>query len=451
MFQSRFYKAAPPLAQECMIGLRAAGRGLLRENAAFRRMQAKYRASQYLDASGLADLQELELGRLLLHAAETVPFYRGQVSTVSIQRLRPREALELFPVIDKTVVRSNADGLVSSRIRRPIVSGTTSGTTGAPLRVVQDLRALTRENVFVHRQLEWAGFAPGCRRAWIRGDLVVDGGVRRPPFWRRNPIERMLMMSSFHLSTDSAPLYLAALTRHDPHVIQAYPSSIGFLAKYLRTSGQRFQGASLRSIITSSESLDDDARRTIEATFGCRVFDWYGQFERVAAAGTCEHDSTHLIADYSFVELPHVATGEYEVIGTGFNNYAMPLIRYRTGDTVRMGDPAPCPCGRHFPRLEKVVGRADDCIRTPDGRQVGRLDRVFNDAAGVVEGQIVQDDPRRLDIYVVPGAGFGSADEAALVGALLARVGSGMEISVKQVSALTRTRNGKVRSVVCSL
>src|SRR4029453_14474964 len=39
-----------------------------------------------------------------------------------------------------------------------------------------------------------------------------------------------------------------------------------------------------------------------------------------------------------------------------------PMIRYRTGDRVRLA-PAPCACGRTFARLEGgVLGRLDDML-----------------------------------------------------------------------------------------
>ena len=114
----------------------------------------------------------------------------------------------------------------------------------------------------------------------------------------------------------------------------------------------------------------------------------------MAAIGTCEYQQYHLISDYSFTELVPVADGLHEIVGTGFNNHAMPLIRYRTGDMVEMGGTGLCDCGRHFPLVQRIHGRSDDCIKLPDGRMAGHLYRVFNGAAGVVEGQIVQDKPR---------------------------------------------------------
>jgi phenylacetate-coenzyme A ligase PaaK-like adenylate-forming protein len=43
------------------------------------------------------------------------------------------------------------------------------------------------------------------------------------------------------------------------------------------------------------------------------------------------------------------------VVATSLNNFAMPLIRYETGDTAEVG--APCPCGRGLPVLTRIMGR----------------------------------------------------------------------------------------------
>jgi phenylacetate-CoA ligase len=141
----------------------------------------------------------------------------------------------------------------------------------------------------------------------------------------------------------------------------------------------------------------------------------------------------------------------YEVIGTGFNNYAMPLIRYRTGDSLELETEKGCGCGRNFPLVKHIHGRHDDYIKLPDGRVIGRLDHIFKGMDQVVEGQVVQDQPGRVDILVVPTSNFSSIDERALVHTMRDRVGDQLEIAVRQVSSLTRTRNGKVRNVICTI
>jgi phenylacetate-CoA ligase len=214
----------------------------------------------------------------------------------------------------------------------------------------------------------------------------------------------------------------------------------------------RYAGKSLRGIVTSSESLSDDARKTIESAFGCRVFDWYGQGERVAAIGTCEQGRYHLLTDYSYVELLPAEDGWFEVIGTGFNNWAMPLIRYRCGDFVR---PAAaderCACGRSFPLIDHVLGRVDDSIKLPDGRAIGRLDHIFKGLTGIVEAQIRQDERDAVTILVVPGATFNDSIRDHLVANARERLGPDIGLDVRLVDAVPRTARGKLKGVVCNV
>ncbi|MCL4748465.1 MAG: phenylacetate--CoA ligase family protein, partial [Burkholderiaceae bacterium] len=100
----------------------------------------------------------------------------------------------------------------------------------------------------IWRQLEWAGLRRGDRRAWLRGDLVVPADAAGPPFWRMNHAENMLMLSSYHLAESNVPAYIAAMERFDPIVIQAYPSSIAFLAKWLDAAGRTYGGTALKGI-----------------------------------------------------------------------------------------------------------------------------------------------------------------------------------------------------------
>jgi phenylacetate-CoA ligase len=435
-----------------MITVRAHMRKLMREGSRFERIMREIEHTQFLSEGDLATWREAMLARLLIHAVMHLPFYRDLGLAEVVTASRPSEILAAFPIIDKAVVRTHYKRFIADNARRPLFKGSTSGTTGTPLTLYQDLAAINRENAFIWRQLAWAGFKRGDRRAWIRGDMVVPVDAEQPPFWRMNHAEDMLMFSSYHLSDKNAPTYIAVLERFAPAVIQAYPSSIAFLAKWLDAKGATYKGGALKGIVTSSETLDDENKALIEARFGCRVFDWYGQFERVAAIGTCEHGRQHIVSDYSFVELLPAEDGLFEIVGTGFNNFAMPLIRYRTGDFVRpeAADIA-CECGRHFPLVASIQGRADDVVKLPDGRHVGRLDHIFKGVEGVLEAQIRQDQIECIDILVVPTEGYSAAVESQLRSNANERLGGSVLIKVHTVSALPRTKNGKLRGVVCNV
>ena len=258
----------------------------------------------------------------------------------------------------------------------------------------------------------------------------------------------MLMMSSYHLSNDTIGAYVAALEGVDPVVIHAYPSSIATLAAWLNARGRRYEGRALQGVMTSSETMEPEVRAAVEQAFGVRVFDWYGQSERVAAIGTCEHGSYHVLTDYGGVALLDTDQPEAcELVGTGLNNLAMPLVRYRTGDTVIPGGEA-CACGRVFPTVKTILGRQEKVITLPDGRMIGRLDRIFQGHdRHLVEGQVVYRGHGRFLLRVVTTEGWSEADARAMVDKFLLRV-PGVEVSVARVEAIPRGPRGKFEFVV---
>ncbi|WP_332847840.1 glycosyltransferase [Massilia sp. S19_KUP03_FR1] len=341
------------------------------------------------------------------------------------------------PLIDKAAVRAAPARFVRPRRWGSLLRATirTSGTSGTPLALTQSLSCVIREEAFVYRQLRWIGYRHGQRRAWLRGDIVCAARPRQAVYWCRDWASNMLLLSSYHLADATIGAYIAALERFDPVVLHAYPSSVAALAAWLNAHGRHYQGRALRGVMTSSETLAPAVRHAIQTAFRVPVFDWYGQAERVAAIGTCEHGRYHLLSDYSVVEV--LADGE--LVGTSLNNSAMALARYRTGDTVTLGGGA-CPCGRIFPVVDAIAGRQENIIVLPDGRRIGRLDRVFQGQQdALVEGQVVYRGDGRFTLRVVTCKPF---DDCALLAAFRLRV-PGVEVQVAHVDAIPRGPNGK--------
>lgn len=354
------------------------------------------------------------------------------------------------PLLTKQEVRQHPERLLRPRRPGSLIRTTikTSGTSGTPLTIVQSLGNMVREEGFVYRQLRWIGWRPMQRRAWIRGDIVCADHPRDGRYWCRDWVGNMLMMSSYHLSNDTIGAYIEALEAFEPVVIHAYPSSIAALAAWLNARGRRYGGRRLRGVMTSSETMEPDVRAAVEQAFGVRVFDWYGQSERVAAIGSCEHGSYHLLTDYGSAALLETDKPDvFELVGTSLNNLAMPLVHYRTGDTIVPGNEA-CACGRVFPTVQSVLGRQEKVITLPDGRMIGRLDRVFQGHdRHLVEGQVSYRGNGRFLLRVVTTEGWREADAEAMVAKFLLRV-PGVEVTVQQVDAIPRGRNGKFEFVV---
>jgi phenylacetate-CoA ligase len=355
---------------------------------------------------------------------------------------------DLSTCISKQDVRKTAARFIRRRTLKTLVRNTikTSGTSGEPLTLHQDYIGILKEEAFVYRQLRWAGYCAGDRKVWLRGDVIRESGSRGEAVKCRDWWSNTLMLSSYHISNESAASYVASIAEFDPRLIQAYPSSIYALASWMLANRVQFKSQSLKAIVTSSETLTDEMRRKIEAAFGVRVFDWYGQAERVVAIGTCEHGGRHVLSDYGCTELIAADDGKHELVGTGYNNSAMSLVRYRTGDYVELDNRA-CRCKRVFPTVKRVIGRVDDVVVLSDGRAIGRLDHVFKGTVNVVQGQIVYRSPDRFTLRVVPGPRWSHVDETRLMRNFRERV-DGVDVSIELRSTLPRGANGKVKFVV---
>jgi len=449
MYDTPPYRNLPIVGQEMLLALRGWGRRVLRELPPFQRYYQEILLTQWFSPEELKRWQLARLRQTLSDAVKSVPFYREQFARFGT---KPEDIVgtalwEQVPFLTKQQVRDNLVSEASPVLR---FRAATSGTTGTSLTIYQGLRTIQREHAFLSRQLAWAGVERRDRRAWLRGDRIVPVDQTVPPFWRSNRGERMMMFSSFHLKKEHCRKYVRQLERYDPHAINAHPSSITYLARYLEAAGMKYGGRNLKAVLTSSESLSSQHRVAIERHFGVPVFDWYGSVERVAAIGTCDAGSYHLLSDYGFAELIPLGDDRAEIVATSFNNPVMPLIRYRTGDVVRLPPRgASCTCGRAFPLIAAIEGRSyHDHLFTKDGRKVHVLSHILREATSIIEAQIVQTQLGKIHIYVVPQRRLTVRARDLIIKSAHAHLGSDTEVVVSEVDAIRRGHRGKFPLVI---
>ncbi len=443
----RSYYAMPAWVQSLMLS----GYGLrlryLRYGRHHRQALAGLVVSQWFSGDRIRDGQVSKLNHMLSHASVNVPYYRERGLPTSVRQL---EDLRGLPLLTKEDVRRAGRALCApGRSRRPLEIHT-GGTTGTPLAIYCDRAALQRNYAFFSRLLLWARVPRGARVATFAGRTFVPPDQTGPPYWRSNYAANTLLMSSYFLSPQTVDAYIERLIAFKPDLIDAYPSSIEFVARRLLRTGA--PDIRPRAIVTSSETLSPPVRDLIQRAFGCAVFDHYGGAEMAAFISQCEAGSYHVNPEFGIVEIirdgrPAAAGESGEIVATGFVNPVMPLIRYATGD-VAVPAGGSCSCGRAFPVVARIEGRMDDVVITPDGRRIGRLDPIFKGTNSIVESRLVQDAFDHVRIEVVPAAGYSDADEAALLDELRRRLGPSMRADVRRVPSLPRAPSGKLRMVV---
>ncbi len=148
-----------------------------------------------------------------------------------------------------------------------------------------------------------------------------------------------------------------------------------------------------------------------------------------------------------------VAHGELgEIVITRLDNFAMPFIRYRSGDLGVLAKGS-CECGRGLPLLQRVEGRVQDAIVTADGRIVAGpfFAHMLKDCSEVKEFQIHQLSLDRLHILLVLYGGEAFSSRERIERLVRHHMGSGMQIHFEIRDAIPLPPSGKRRVTVSHL
>ena len=454
----RLYDSLPIRAQDFMLTAFSARLHLERYGSPFSEFRNLLEESQWWDSGRMLEWQNERLRGVVCHCYANVPYYRQLFDERGLtpQDVQTLADLRKLPVLSRDTLRRRLPDLVARRLPGRMLEGHTSGTTGTPLTVFYD-RAMVRMNyAALDRQYRWAGIrmaTRGDRVAVIRGNIIVPLDQHRPPFHRVNHLHNQLLLSNFHLAPVNLPCYFEALRAYRAVALDGYPSSVYVLAHGLLALGQRLP---LKAVLTSSETLYDFQRATIEEAFQCRVFDYFGAAERVIFAAECErHQGHHLCSEYGITEVlderdEPVGRGEEGyLVGTTLHNLALPLLRYRSSDRSALKSDT-CACGRGLPLMEDVTTKAEDMLRLPDGRIISPsvLTHPFKPLHTVEASQLVQTHLDRLLVRVVPGDGYTLRDTQHLVTELQSRLGPDMRVEVELVQELPRSPAGKFKWVI---
>lgn len=421
---------------------------LYRHGARYRRFTRMLDVTRHLTAEELRAHQNAALRQVVQHCTRHVPYYADLFKRLrlSADDIRTQDDLRKLPFLDSQGVRDNFDALVSRRHRNWLCQqGTTSGTTGKPGRFLRDFDAINFEHAAIWRQWRDAGDT-GKRRISLRGEIIVPSSQDRPPFWRYNPADRELQMSSYHLSPGNASHYIGKILDFQPQILYCGPSMGHVLAKLFAMNGVDYR---FDAVFTSSETMAPEVCRFIERTFRTRVYDWYGQSERVAAIGQCREGCYHVQEDYSIVEFEPAERGMVEIIGTQLHNRVMPLLRYRTGDyVVPSSGLSRCACGSHFRRIEHIVGRYYGYLITPEGYHIAITAHIPVGVDNLIEAQFHQERQGEVTVKIVTNGRFTAEDGQQLIANVRRHTSPLMRVKLEEVRSIPRGPNGKFVNIV---
>ena len=396
--------------------------------------------------------------RLLDHAYRTTPYYRTLFDQQDVHPSDWKQGVPVpVPVLTRDLVRSHEDDLRSRRYGADeLRAAATGGTTSTPVRLWRDIEALRKKTALQYQLNRWSGFDQGDSILMIWG---ADRDLELNPSWKWRLYENWLMRripaAAGEVNDSIFQRFLDRLNEHKPKVLYGYGLTLARFADFVRTTSTNWHRPSI--VIITAEAITQSERLCIEETFGCEATEQYGSRDVGMIASECDqHSGLHFHPAGCLVEFAYAGMTPdgpmHHLLITDLLNYGMPLIRYDTGDCVVVEE-TPCPCGRWFPKVKSVLGRAMDNFLLPDGREVPgitmatRMVDMKSALRHVTQVQFVQ---KTVDHLLVRYAAEGSEADIQLELSRLSDVVKDVlsnhpNLTFTRVPEIVRERSGKMR------
>jgi phenylacetate-CoA ligase len=278
----------------------------------------------------IAQYQKEHIAELLDHARKTVPYYGGVAST----------DIRDWPIVNKNVLKENGVAVLSTLFEKDqLIPMFTSGSTGTPFTSWQNIakkKHVNAETLYYNGQV---GFSIGRRIIYLRSVVseVQKSGIQQFA-------QNIYLLDCNNLSDEGIKEKLAFIVKYSKGcgaMLMGYASTLEAFHKYFEKYGyDEVKEANVYGVVSGSEMLYDSTRESIERAFGCRCVSRYANEENGFLGQDDEENNVFFMnrADY-YIEIfkmdCDILAEENEVgriVVTDFFNYAMPMIRYDTGD-----------------------------------------------------------------------------------------------------------------------
>lgn len=316
--------------------------------------------------------QEQKLPGALAYVAAHSPFYKRLFTrqNIDVSQIKTLEDLQKLPITTKEDLQRYNDDFFCVPMNKIIDYATTSGTLGDPVTfglTDNDLERLAYNEAI---SFDCAGIKEGdtvqlmttIDRRFMAG-LAYFLGLRK------------MKVGVIRVGAGIPELQWDSILKYKPTYLISVPSFLLKLIEYAEAHNIDYNKAGIKGVVCIGEPLrnqkfDPNAlARKITEKWDIKLFSTYASTEMSTAFTECEHGvGGHQHPELIIVEVldehnQPVKQGEAgELTFTTLGIEAMPLVRFKTGDIVKVYHD-PCACGRNTLRVGPVIGRKQQMIK----------------------------------------------------------------------------------------
>jgi phenylacetate-CoA ligase len=403
----------------------------------------KQRSYASYNEQELIDIQQKKLNAILTHAIQTVPAYKNHLDKKTNS---PIERLQQFPVLTKIQLQGKEKSYLSNRFHlKKLIKLESSGSSGVKTTVY-----LTKKEHSVLRAIlitwwEWTGFYLG--KPILQTGMTTERGAVK---WLKDILTNTHYLNAFELTENIVIKDLKRISKYESPHLGGYASSLYVLAEIAEKNNFNIQ---FDAAISWGDKMFDHYKSKIEQVFKTRVYENYACNEGLMIGQKVDLDYFYIYTPNVFLELLNednrpVPDGEIgRVVVTKLDGFAMPLIRYDTGDLAIRLPREEYPEQRmfQFPLLKKVIGRNTDIVKTLDGKNliVHTFTGIFEFYHEIQQFRVVQREIDRIVIEYIPSPTFEESSLEKIQSDILTKTGSKIGIQWKAVNEIPSTGSGK--------
>jgi phenylacetate-CoA ligase len=387
----------------------------------------------------LKEYQLNKLRQVVTNAYDNVPYYHKLMVDYGVKRIITTPSdIKKLPLLTKQLVRDNWGDLINQKYNGKPLLFKTSGSTGQKFQFLGDDNLYKREAAFVHRAFSLHNAKLyNSRTVWVRRYAPKFGD---PISYTDYELDRTYL-SPFNVSADTIKSYVNEINKTKAKTLVTYPSLANFMATLMKEQNLYFDN--ITSIHCASEMILPEWRDNVYNSIGIKLYAHYGMMEKVSFFCNTLNDNRYAEnLEYGYTEIIN-----NEVIGTGFLNDVMPLIRYSPGDKAIVDT-----TGDNFLSLpitvKDFIGRSTDMIETPDGRKLAGVNfyTMMYKIPGVEMFQIIQKSLNCIEVQYIKSSKFNNQTKQQIQEGMIDRVGN-CNLIIKPVEKLKRSKSGKFKTI----
>ncbi len=414
----------------------------------FRKKLNEQRSFTFMSEQDLIDIQIKKLGKILNHAVSTTKKY-ADINLFKNQS--PLEWLQHFPVINKLELSKEGSQFISSKYSiQNLIKYESSGSTGIRSVVYLDKDEQATIRAILINWWEWNGYKLG--EPVFQTGMAENRGVFKQI---KDILFNTYYMKAFNMRDEEIKSHLLVIKDNSKFQLFGYASSLYELAK---VSEKYNLNIKFRLAMSQGDKLFSHYKKKIETVFGCEVVEDYGLNEGFMVGQKVDLPYYYIYTPSVFIEILDsknnpVKDGEMgRIVLTKLDGFAMPLIRYDSGDLGVMLPREEYPKSRryNFPLLKSVIGRNTDIIETSSGNKltVHTFTGIFEFFPEIVQFQIVAIKINSLLVRYIPSDSFYPEILLKIENKVNKLIEENLEFRWEQVNNIEASKSGKPQILI---